>query len=656
MSKIYRALLVAGVLPLLADCGRVSTPENSQTHWLKQCNNDADCDTLSCICNYCVEPCNADGTCTSEGTTCIEAQSTQVASTLCGGAPIEHNVCLANCSDSKPCGEAEACVEGSCVPASVFPDAAPDSEWGQGSPLMGATSSKQLDLLFVVDNSISMADKQQVLKLAVPDLVNQLVGRGVDMRIGVISSSLGAGVGDTALCPSNTEQKDDKAHLVATLPRAADLGITDGYLSWMPGQDAAGFTAKLQDLIVRVGEQGCGYEAQLESWYRFLVDPAPPAEWQLMPCSADNSNLCAEPSGIDNTLLEQRNAFLRPGSALAIVMLTDEDDCSMDMKDQGYYMGRSDITLWGASSVCASNPNDPCCYSCGEGSPPDGCAEDPNCAVNRFLPRDEDAFNLRCFDQKRRFGTSFLYPTERYLAGLTNRQVATWNGDFAQNPLYPSVPDARGPSLVFLAGIVGVPWQDLAADDTPTADLRFLSAPELNAAGRWNVILGSPAASPPVPPSDPLMIQSVEPRAGTTFDGESLQSPTAGYMANAVNGHEWNAQIENDLQYACIFPLPMPRDCNAVVDPNTGCDCKQEYLDRGDNNPLCQDPSGAYTATQNFAKAFPGTRELQLLKAVGNQAIVGSVCTRNVNDQSAADFGYRPVVNGLFERLAPVLH
>jgi hypothetical protein len=199
-----------------------------------------------------------------------------------------------------------------------------------------------------------------------------------------------------------------------------------------------------------------------------------------------------------------------------------------------------------------------------------------------------------------------------------------------------------------------VPWQDLASDGSTAADLRFLSAPELKAAGRWSVILGSPDASPPEPPSDPLMIQSVQPRAGTTFTGEPLQSPAAGYMTNSINGHEWNAPLENDLQYACIFPLPMPHDC-AIVDPITGCDCRQENLDRGDNNPLCQDPTGAYTTAQNFAKAFPGTRELQLLKAVGNQAIVGSVCTRNVLDQSAPDFGYRPVVNGLFERLAPVL-
>ncbi len=54
----------------------------------------------------------------------------------------------------------------------------------------------------------------------------------------------------------------------------------------------------------------------------------------------------------------------------------------------------------------------------------------------------------------------------------------------------------RGPDLVFYAGIVGVPWQDIATDDTlGTPDtLRYLTSDELTAKQRWDVILGDPAA------------------------------------------------------------------------------------------------------------------------------------------------------------------
>ena len=35
----------------------------------------------------------------------------------------------------------------------------------------------KIDLLFMIDNSISMADKQEILQAAVPDLVSRLVGQ-----------------------------------------------------------------------------------------------------------------------------------------------------------------------------------------------------------------------------------------------------------------------------------------------------------------------------------------------------------------------------------------------------------------------------------------------------------------------------------------------
>jgi hypothetical protein len=37
------------------------------------------------------------------------------------------------------------------------------------------TSVDKIDLLFMIDNSISMSDKQEILQLAVPDLVQRLV-------------------------------------------------------------------------------------------------------------------------------------------------------------------------------------------------------------------------------------------------------------------------------------------------------------------------------------------------------------------------------------------------------------------------------------------------------------------------------------------------
>src|SRR6185295_9118538 len=102
-----------------------------------------------------------------------------------------------------------------------------------------------------------------------------------------------------------------------------------------------------QDMIGAVGEHGCGYEASLESWYRFLIDPEPPANVtragdvtvrsSKLTVNADGSTgACV---GCDEALLAQRKAFLRPDSLVAIVMLSDENDCSIRDDQVGWFVG-----------------------------------------------------------------------------------------------------------------------------------------------------------------------------------------------------------------------------------------------------------------------------------------------------------------------------
>jgi hypothetical protein len=55
------------------------------------------------------------------------------------------------------------------------------------------------------------------------------------------------------------------------------------------------------------------------------------------------------------------------------------------------------------------------------------------------------------------------------------------------------------------------------------------------------------------------------------------------------------------------------------------------------------------------AKGYPGTRELQVLQGLGEQAIVASICPSNVSNMGAADFGYRPAIAALISRLRNAL-
>lgn len=62
-----------------------------------------------------------------------------------------------------------------------------------------------------------------------------------------------------------------------------------GFLKWdatrsadPPGEtDVPTLLGDLEKLVLGVGEQGCGFEAPLETMYRFLSDPEPEASIEL---------------------------------------------------------------------------------------------------------------------------------------------------------------------------------------------------------------------------------------------------------------------------------------------------------------------------------------------------------------------------------------
>jgi hypothetical protein len=355
-------------------------------------------------------------------------------------------------------------------------------------------------------------------------------------------------------------------------------------------------------------------------------------------------------------LLAQRAAFLRPDSLLAIIMLSDENDCSLRSTGQSWVMGsfgRGAAPMYAASSACVDDPTSACCYTCPNG-PPAGCewADGPCQATSEHLenrlPEAADATNLRCFDQKRRFGLDFLYPPQRYVNALSALRLCPSNPTLAiegcpstplDNPLFAG---GRVPGSVYLAGIVGVPWQAIAADrdeaglELAEDVLRFKTAQELGRSD-WDAILGEPTASPPRPPGNPLMRESTTPRPGVVTGGPNGRE----YATDAAL-----AGTAADLEYACIFPLPRSRNCadaDALV-----CDCAPGFEDQ----PLCeQTPGVSPTTTQHWAKAYPGLRQLEVLRGFGQNSIVASICARNVRDLGRRDFGYRPAIASIVERL-----
>ncbi len=598
---------------------------------------------------------------------------------------------------------------GGCGPDTglVFATSSSGSGGGGGSGGgSGTCDVSRVDLVIAVDNSRGMGHKQFFLAEAIPTLLQGLTNpvcidpSGVvpssqpatpeavcptglvrafepqtDIHIGVVSSSLGGHGADSCAdmdaqsCPGSVNtSNNDHGRLVARKGVCTSEMIptyaNKSFLAWDPKQTLSppgefvldngagkGLVPTLREMVAGAGELGCGYESQLESVYRFLVDPQPYEKIDVV-------DLKAIPQGIDAALLNQRRDFLRPDSQLIVLMTSDENDCSTKEYGQFFLVNQlrapdgTAFRMPRARKECLTNPADPCCKSCGQsvGScPPDPTCGDP--AMPTAYDDIEDPINVRCWDQKRRFGLDFLYPVDRYVQAFSQQNVTNRAGEIVPNPIFSdldpsdSITAIRDPKQVLVAGILGVPWQNIARDPKD-AKKGYKNSEEMlkpvgGFASVWEVIAGSPDTY--LVPKDPLMNESVKPRFGTSpITGITLASPMSP-LGNPVNGNEYTTT--DDLQYACIFDLPasLHRDCQAGP-----CECFEKVND----NPLCgQNPNGSGQTLQVRARALPGLRQLSVLQRLGSQSVVGSICAPQTANPAAADYGYLPAVRSVLDWL-----
>jgi hypothetical protein len=171
-----------------------------------------------------------------------------------------------------------------------------------------APGNRDVDLLFMVDDSFSMAPLQQKLIAGFPTFVDALKGfpGGLpNLHIAVVSSSMGAGRNqDIPHCPPGGDQGIFQSKPVGTTCAQASLNAGQNFIISGPGgQNFTGDVSDMFSCIAALGDGGCGLEHQFESVLRAL--------------------------GADGAAAPAQNAgFLRAGAFLDVVMLTNEDDCS----------------------------------------------------------------------------------------------------------------------------------------------------------------------------------------------------------------------------------------------------------------------------------------------------------------------------------------
>jgi hypothetical protein len=187
----------------------------------------------------------------------------------------------------------------------------------------------ELDVLLQVDSSNSMAEEQALLQAQIPHLAHALAtgdsdGDGVQdfpaqdsVRFGVVSpdmgsfgvavptcgtGDLGAAYGDDALLRTEGLATGCLASYPAVAELSADMGPT-------------GVTAFVDQVrcVGTLGIGGCGFEQQLES---------------LLKASTPSTSSIRFFGGTTGHGDGANAALFRPDSMLAMIVLTDEDDCS----------------------------------------------------------------------------------------------------------------------------------------------------------------------------------------------------------------------------------------------------------------------------------------------------------------------------------------
>ena len=334
-----------------------------------------------------------------------------------------------------------------------------DRELAQLNPCLvsGVSETKnvkgveKVDLLFAVDNSSSMLDEQDKLAEELPKLITTLVSGkrrdgtvfspAKDLHLGVISTDMGVpgmdlprymctgygGDGRLINAPSDSDCVNPQ------LGAARFISYNAGQSGKSPEEVGAEFGC-----LARTGAGGCGYEMQLESILKALF-PHPAFDLNPMtnsPYDAPRVTFLTADGAQDNpeayghggpapsagsAALPYNAGFLRSDpvtgqSLLAVVLVTDEEDCSA--RNTGFLQPGPNFT--------------------------------PGFEYLSEMP----VLNLRCYNHGQRTdaqGQPFLWPTERYVKFL--KELRPGNEQ-----------------LVIFAAIAGVPPQLVSQEALAAVD------------------------------------------------------------------------------------------------------------------------------------------------------------------------------------------
>ncbi|MFH2008623.1 MAG: hypothetical protein ABI333_18695 [bacterium] len=220
------------------------------------------------------------------------------------------------------------------------------------------SATRAVDLLFVIDNSGSMAGEQANLRTnynPLPAVLWSMLGGMPNLHIGVTSTDLGVGANDITYCDQEGDggrllkggcaNPTGVSYIIDVEPQGCEIvrepygacsshDCTEASCAHEPYttfvEDSATGCPRCRNYqsetladvfscIADLGTMGCGFEQPLEALYQAL-----------------------QPDNTANT------GFLREDAILAVILLTDEDDCSA-----------SDTALFDRSATAIDSPYGP---------------------------------------------------------------------------------------------------------------------------------------------------------------------------------------------------------------------------------------------------------------------------------------------------------
>lgn len=281
----------------------------------------------------------------------------------------------------------------------------------------------ELDILFVMDNSGSMAEEQRVLSRDIGVLLDTLDAKGADIHMGFtttdmgnpLCSNAGSGLlklqscrdrleldffrqsqGGTLIFDGRFACKDyctPEAHLkLSAGVWPSDSGKNDGeiprkWIDWSNGATNLPPGTSLTEAFrcfAPQGINGCGFESQLEAMYTAVLQSDLP--------------------GTNNY------GFLRDSAALSIIVVTDEYDCSYNPAYDEIFTPTNKI-FW--SDMGANFAQNAVCWNAGTkctGGGPFQCVAANYASDGTEIPDPNTALE-----------TAVLYPVQRYIDQVAAR-------------------------------------------------------------------------------------------------------------------------------------------------------------------------------------------------------------------------------------------